>query len=119
LQAGVPTKLIGASCGLCAFAIAVICGLAVDNPGETILGRAIVAMLGAQVVGFIVGSVCERTVGEAVEAYRAARPIPQVKGSSNSGTPAQGAGAIGAGVPASGAPGAPASAGVGVTASGG
>lgn len=79
---GVASKVIAASCGLSAFSIALVAGIAVDNPAEVILGRALVCMVGVQLLGFVIGAVAERTVREAVEQYRASRPVPEppVKG---------------------------------------
>src|SRR5882672_11151543 len=70
LAPGVATKVIGASCGLTAFAVGVLAGLFADNPPQTILLRAIVALFVGQVVGFIIGAIGERTVGEALSRYQ-------------------------------------------------
>lgn len=84
---GVAGRVIAASCGLSAFAVALIAGLAVDNPAEVILGRALVCMIGVQVLGMVIGAVSERTVREAVEKYRASRPVPEsaAKGGTSGG----------------------------------
>ncbi len=63
--------------GLGAFAIAVLAGLAADNPSEQILYRALVAMVTCHAVGLLVGFAGERGVAEAVAAYIAARPLPE------------------------------------------
>lgn len=53
----VAAKLIAAIIGLCAFAIAIVVGLMVDNPADVILVRAVVAMLACSIVGFIIGMI--------------------------------------------------------------
>jgi len=75
LTPGVATKVVSASCGLSAFAVAIVAGLAVDNPFEAILTRAIVSLIGGNVVGFIVGAICERTITDAIATYKSTRPI--------------------------------------------
>lgn len=75
LTPGVATKVVGAVCGLSAFAIAIIAGLAVDNPFEDILARALVSLLIGHVVGFVVGSISEKTISDAIASYKAARPM--------------------------------------------
>ena len=79
MSPGVPTKLIGAVCGQCAFAMAIVAGLSAGNPAETVIGRAIVAMLCVQLVGVLCGWIAERSVNDAVRRYRDTRPIPEVK----------------------------------------
>lgn len=73
---GVATKVIAASCALAAFAVALIAGLAADNPAYDILLRALFAMILGQIVGWIVGVIGERTINEAVVTYRQANPVP-------------------------------------------
>ena len=73
---GGPTRVIAASLGLSAFAIAVVAGLAADNPAETILARAVASMIVCHVVGWCVGLAAERAVSEAVAAYEKERMTP-------------------------------------------
>jgi NhaP-type Na+/H+ or K+/H+ antiporter len=87
---GVASKVIAACCGLSAFAVAVLAGLAADNPTEVILGRALVSMIGMQLVGLLIGSIAERTVSEAIERYRAERPVADAAAGATPGTPVQG-----------------------------
>lgn len=87
MSPGVPTKLIGACCGLCAFALAIVAGLSAGNPADTILLRAIVALVAGQIVGLVCGAVAERTVGDAMDRYRASRPIPGLR--ARSGEPSR------------------------------
>jgi hypothetical protein len=70
------TKVIGACCGLAAFAIAVVAGMGAENIGEVILFRALVSMLVCQIVGIGLGMVIERVVTDSVRAHKAARPDP-------------------------------------------
>lgn len=67
---GVPTKVIAAACGLGAFAVAVIAGLSADNPADTILMRAIVALVVCNLLGFVVGMVMEHVFSDAIRRYR-------------------------------------------------
>ena len=71
--------MIAAICGLSGFAIALIAGLAADNPADTVLSRAIVAMLVLHILGWIVGSIGERTVVESLNQYKKLNPIPEDK----------------------------------------
>jgi tetrahydromethanopterin S-methyltransferase subunit C len=79
---GGPTRVIAASLGLSAFAIAIVAGLAAENPAETILARAVVSMVVCHVVGWCVGLTAERAVMDAVDAYERERsnavhgPVP-------------------------------------------
>lgn len=66
---GGPTRVIAASLGLSAFSIAVVAGLAADNPAETILFRAVISMAACHVVGWCVGLTAERAVTDAVAVY--------------------------------------------------
>lgn len=72
---GVPTKVIGACAGLTAFAIALIAGLAADNPASDVLARALVAMMIGQMVGWVAGAIGERVMREAIAGYREANPV--------------------------------------------
>lgn len=62
--------------GLSAFAIAMIAGWAALNPLDTILTRAIVAMVVCYAVGQILGWAATKVAREHMAQYRAARPIP-------------------------------------------
>lgn len=57
-------RIYGACAGLLAFAITILRGLAVDNPTETILARALLAMLIFLVLGSVVGWVGQAVVDE-------------------------------------------------------
>ena len=70
---GVPAKVIAATLGLSAFAIAVVCGLYAGNPAETILLRAIIAMIVVNLLGLAIGGVAERAIAEGIAAYKERR----------------------------------------------
>lgn len=78
--------MIGACAGLTAFAIALIAGLAAENPASDVLVRALVAMMVVQMVGWIAGAIGERVMREAIAGYREANPV---NGSSTGSTPAR------------------------------
>jgi len=65
------TRHISVIFALCAFAIALIAGLAAGNPAEHIVGRAVVAMLVCQIMGVIIGRVAQAVIDEHVEQHRA------------------------------------------------
>lgn len=92
---GATTKVIGACCGLSAFAIAIVAGMAVDNPLDDVLTRAIVCLFGGNVVGWGVGMVCERTVQDGIASYKGARPVGKQSAAVGQPVP-EGAGAVGA-----------------------
>lgn len=82
---GVATKVIAASCGLTAFAVAVVSGLLVGNEAQTVLIRALVALVVGQIVGMVVGAVGERTVAESIRGYQKTRPIPDGRAPGSAG----------------------------------
>lgn len=74
MTSGTLTKVVSACCGLAAFSIAVIAGLAAENPGDVILFRALLSMVACQAVGMAVGMIIERVVVESVESYKQSKP---------------------------------------------
>lgn len=66
---GVAAKVIAACSGLTAFAVAMVAGLAADNTAEAVLSRALVALVVCNLVGWVAGLICERTVRSALDAY--------------------------------------------------
>lgn len=74
LISGTLSKVVSACCGLAAFAIAVLAGLAVENPGDVILLRALLCMVACQGVGLVVGMIIERVVAESIETYKQSKP---------------------------------------------
>jgi len=71
------TKTVGVVSGLAAFAVALLTGLAVDNPSEVILSRALGALFVCYLVGLGVGAALDRLAREALEAHRRANPAPE------------------------------------------
>lgn len=69
-------KVIAGCCGLAAFAIAVVAGLAADNPVDTILTRAMMGMILAWIIGGAVGMAAETAVNDALRSYKQANPLP-------------------------------------------
>ena len=67
--------MIASVMGLGAFGIAIIAGLAVDNPADHILSRALISMFVCNIVGLAVGILAERTVTDSIGTYIKARPV--------------------------------------------
>lgn len=67
--------LVGASAAMCAFSVAVIGGLAVENAGTVILSRAMPSMLVGFVAGTLIGMVAQACVREHTENYRKKTPV--------------------------------------------
>ncbi len=61
--------------GLGAFGIAIIAGLAVDNPADHILSRALISMFVCNIIGLAIGALAERTVNDSIGAYVGSRPV--------------------------------------------
>lgn len=72
---GVPAKVIATVMGLGAFGVAIIAGLAVDNPADHILSRALISMFVCNIVGFLVGALAERTVTDSIGTYVNSLPL--------------------------------------------
>jgi len=69
-------KLIAASLALIGFAVAIAAGLAASNSAMITLTRALGAMAGCWLLGWIVGSIGRRAVLEHVNQYKQTHPIP-------------------------------------------
>jgi len=72
----IPSGVIATCFALVCFAGAVIVGLAAGNPALTILWRSLLVMLGAWLIGRVVGAIAQRAVDEHVEQYRRQHPLP-------------------------------------------
>jgi hypothetical protein len=79
--------------GLAAFVVAVVAGLAADNPTENILVRALVSLCGCYAAGFIAGTVAERAVMERIDEYLKTNAIEEPGEARAPGAPAAGGGA--------------------------
>lgn len=69
-----PSRACAVAAALGAFSIAIVAGLAVDNPVDVILARALASMGACFFVGFAIGSVCEHVVNQHVAAHRVKAP---------------------------------------------
>ena len=79
MYGGHPIRIIGAVCGLSAFAIALIGGMAAGNLSSTTVLRALIAMLACRFIGQMLATIGLRTVNEYLDAYRMGRPEPDVE----------------------------------------
>ena len=69
-------KSVSGACGLTGFAIAILAGLAADNPASVILTRALIAMVACYAVGVFIGLIASRAVREATAIHIAGNPAP-------------------------------------------
>jgi hypothetical protein len=76
LNFGVTTKLVGATFGLCGFAVAIIAGLSAGNPSDNVLAGALLSMIVCQGTGLVAGAIGERAVREHMNKHRQAHPLP-------------------------------------------
>ncbi|MBI1190839.1 MAG: hypothetical protein GC200_09200 [Tepidisphaera sp.] len=72
----VESRHIGVILGLTAFAVAVLCGLAVDNPMDVTLSRALTSLAAGFFVGALLGMVLSHVIKQHVTQYIADRPVP-------------------------------------------
>ncbi len=86
---GSATRLVGSSLGLAGFAIAVIAGLGADNDANTILLRAIIAMVGCSAAGQALGWAGERAISAHAEKELEAAFIRELGLPERSGSAAQ------------------------------
>ncbi|RMD66607.1 MAG: hypothetical protein D6824_00530 [Planctomycetota bacterium] len=70
------TKTVGVVSGLAAFAVALITGLAVDNPSDVILSRALGSLFVCYLIGIGVGAALDRLAHEALQSHQQANPAP-------------------------------------------
>jgi len=72
-------KSIAGACGLTGFAVAILGGLAADNPAGVILTRALVAMVACYAVGVFIGMMAARAVHDATDAHVVKNPAPRIE----------------------------------------
>ncbi|MCB9848453.1 MAG: hypothetical protein H6814_08575 [Phycisphaeraceae bacterium] len=72
-------KSVSGACGLSGFAVAILAGLAADNPASVILTRALIAMFVCYAVGMFIGIVAARAVREAVVTHAQRNPAPEIE----------------------------------------
>lgn len=77
MSRGIPTKTIGAVLGLAGFVIAVVAGMAAGNEASTTLLRAIVALVGCNAVGLLIGAAGERVIREHIIDYQSLNPVDE------------------------------------------
>lgn len=86
-------KLVAACSGLCGFVIAIIAGLAVENPLDVILTRALTALVACNVLGMAVGAAAEYAfesrLTELQDAERAKAAMAKAAVLAQGGAPAQ------------------------------
>src|SRR5437870_4242815 len=73
-------RIIAACFAMASFAVAILAGLASENPSSSVLFRAMIAMFVCYPVGMMVGMVCDRVIMAHVEAHRNANPAPDSAG---------------------------------------
>lgn len=71
-----PPRVISSLIALAGFLVALVAGLAVDNPPGVILTNALACMIGCKLLGAALGSLAHSMVTQHVERYRAQTPIP-------------------------------------------
>ena len=72
---GLSGRVIAGCFALAAFAVAILAGLASENPASSVLGRAVMAMVVCYPVGMVIGMVCDRIILAQVEAQQHANPL--------------------------------------------
>jgi ABC-type nickel/cobalt efflux system permease component RcnA len=72
----IPSGVIATCFALVCFAAAIIVGLAAGNDALTVLWRSLLIMLGAWLIGRVVGAVAQRALDEHLETYRQQHPLP-------------------------------------------
>lgn len=75
LNVHLSSKVISACFALASFAVAILAGLASDNPASSVLARALMAMIICYPVGLVVGMICERLIVAHIEAHQLANPV--------------------------------------------
>jgi tetrahydromethanopterin S-methyltransferase subunit C len=58
------SRFVASTFGLCAFVVAIVAGLAVDNPASQTLIAALVALLVCNLLGWCIGVLAERIVAD-------------------------------------------------------
>ncbi len=81
-----PIKVIAVCAALAGFAVAILAGLAANNPADVILARAVGALFVCYAVGGVIGFFMEQAVAEGVREYKAERPLPMVGAPEPQGT---------------------------------
>ena len=72
-------KSVSGACGLTGFAVAILGGLAADNPTSVILTRALIAMAACYGVGMFIGYFASRAVRDAINTHSRSNPAPAIE----------------------------------------
>lgn len=72
-------KSVSGACGLTGFAVAILAGLAADNPASVILTRALIAMTACYAVGAFIAALASRAVRDATLAHARRNPAPDLE----------------------------------------
>ena len=83
----IPPTTIAGLFGLAAFAVAILAGLTSGNSAQSVLTRALLAMLACYPIGLAVGMIALRLVDEHVEAHRSANPSEESSDASDAPAP--------------------------------
>jgi hypothetical protein len=75
--------------GLTAFVVAVICGMAVDNPMDVTLSRALTSLLAGFFIGLFLGAAMSHVVEAHVKQYKLNNPLPTPNPNQGSDEPVQ------------------------------
>ena len=67
-------RVIAGLFAIAAFGVALISGLASDNPASSILARALMAMVISYPVGWIVGMICQHVICDHLKIHKEANP---------------------------------------------
>jgi hypothetical protein len=70
------SKSIAACFALAGFTVAIVSGLAVDNPGTRIIKCALGALIVCYVTGLVVGAIANKIAADHIASYKTANPIP-------------------------------------------
>jgi hypothetical protein len=69
-------KSVAAAFSIAGFTVAIIAGLAADNPVTRVLQSAVIAMVLCYIAGLVIAAVAGRATAEHLAAYKAANPLP-------------------------------------------
>lgn len=72
----VESRHIGAILGLTAFVVAIVSGMAVDNPLEVTLSRALASLVVGFLIGVLLGAALAHVVEAHIAKYKLQNPVP-------------------------------------------
>lgn len=85
----VESRHIGAILGLTAFVVGVVSGMAVDNPMDVTLERAMTGLVAGFFVGLLLGGAISHVVQSHVKQYKLNNPLPEQNGLAQVEAPVQ------------------------------